>query len=57
MTKMPFTEDDNVIKIVSPDGSDEPFRESILPARNEPDGGRPASPVRFLLTASDGRWH
>jgi hypothetical protein len=30
MTKMPFVEDDDVIKAISADGSDQPFRESII---------------------------
>jgi hypothetical protein len=31
MTKMLFVEDDDVIKAISADGSDQPFHESILP--------------------------
>jgi hypothetical protein len=31
MTKMLFVEDDDVIKAISADGSDQPFRDSILP--------------------------
>ena len=34
MTKMPFVEDDDVIKAISTDGSDQPFSESILPGRS-----------------------
>jgi hypothetical protein len=30
MTKMPFVEDDDVIKAISTDGSDQPFSESII---------------------------
>ena len=30
MTKMSFVEDDDVIKAISADGSDQPFRESIM---------------------------
>jgi len=34
MTKMLFVEDDDVIKAISADGSDQPFGESILPGRS-----------------------
>jgi hypothetical protein len=34
MAKMPFVEDDDVIKAISADGSDQPFGESILPGRS-----------------------
>ena len=30
MAKMPFVEDDDVIKAISADGSDQPFGESIV---------------------------
>jgi hypothetical protein len=34
---MPFVEDDDVIKAISADGSDQLFRESILPERSSRD--------------------